>query len=133
MFSKLAQLFKILILAIIIPIALFALYTWAALSWVYSTGERAGYVQKFSEKGYVCKTYEGELVLVSMPGTQAEKFNFTLKDKSLVEKINNSLGKRVRITYEEHKGIPGTCFGETPYFVKNVQLLSNDSFNESFN
>ena len=133
MVSKLARLFKILILAIIIPIALFALYTWAALTWVYSTGERAGYVQKFSEKGYVCKTYEGELVLVSMPGTQAEKFTFTVKDIKLVEKINNSLGKRVRITYEEHKGIPGSCFGETPYFVKNVQLLNNDSFNDSFN
>jgi len=133
MVSKLARLFKILILAIIIPIALFALYTWAALSWVYSTGERAGYVQKFSEKGYVCKTYEGELVLVSMPGTQAEKFNFTVKEKNLVEKINNSLGKRVRITYEEHKGIPSSCFGETPYFVTNVQLLDNDSFNQPFN
>ena len=133
MFSKLGKLFKILILAFIIPIALFALYTWAALSWVYSTGERAGYVQKFSEKGYVCKTYEGELVLVSMPGTQAEKFLFTVKDKQLVDKINNSLGKRVRITYEEHKGIPISCFGETPYFVQNVQLLENDSFNQSFN
>ena len=133
MFSKLGKLFKILILAFIIPIALFVLYTWAALSWVYSTGERAGYVQKFSEKGYVCKTYEGELVLVSMPGTQAEKFLFTVKDKQLVEKINNSLGKRVRITYEEHKGIPSSCFGETPYFVKNVQLLEKDSSNQSFN
>lgn len=133
MFSKLGKLFKILILAFIIPIALFALYTWATLSWVYSTGERAGYVQKFSEKGYVCKTYEGELVLVSMPGTQAEKFLFTVKDKQLVDKINNSLGKRVRITYEEHKGIPSSCFGETPYFVQNVQLLNNDSFNQPLN
>jgi len=127
--SKFAKLFKILILTIIIPFALFALYTWAALSWVYSTGERAGYVQKFSEKGYVCKTYEGELVLVSMPGTQAEKFFFTVKDKTLVEKINNSLGKRVRLTYEEHKGIPSTCFGETPYYVQNVQVLEKDDFN----
>ncbi|PPD54095.1 MAG: hypothetical protein CTY10_07950 [Methylotenera sp.] len=129
MLSKFAKLFKILILTIIIPSALFALYTWAALSWVYSTGERAGYVQKFSEKGYVCKTYEGELVLVSMPGTQAEKFFFTVKDKTLVEKINNSLGKRVRLTYEEHKGIPSTCFGETPYYVQNVQILEKDDFN----
>lgn len=133
MLSKLAKFFKILLLAIIIPIVLFALYTWASLNWVYSTGERAGYVQKFSEKGYICKTYEGELVLVSMPGTQAEKFLFTVKDKALVEKINNSLGKRVRLTYEEHKGIPGSCFGETPYYVQNLQLLQNDSFNLPFN
>lgn len=121
-----------MLLAIIFPIALFALYTWAALSWVYSTGERAGYVQKFSEKGYVCKTYEGELVLVSMPGTQAEKFLFTVKDKTLVEKINKSLGKRVRLTYEEHKGIPSSCFGETPYYVKNIQVLEKDAFNLLF-
>lgn len=132
MLSKLAKFFKIMLLAIIFPIALFALYTWAALSWVYSTGERAGYVQKFSEKGYVCKTYEGELVLVSMPGTQAEKFLFTVKDKTLVEKINKSLGKRVRLTYEEHKGIPSSCFGETPYYVKNIQVLEKDAFNLLF-
>ena len=133
MLGKLAKIFKIILLSLIIPIILFVLYTWAALSWVYSTGERAGYVQKFSEKGYVCKTYEGELVLVSMPGTQAEKFLFTVKDKSLVEKINNSLGNRVRLTYEEHKGIPSSCFGETAYFVKNVQILEKDAFNQPFN
>lgn len=132
MLGKLAKFFKILLLAIITPIALFALYTWAALTWVYSTGERAGYVQKFSEKGYVCKTYEGELVLVSMPGTQAEKFLFTVRDKTLVEKINKSLGKRVRLTYEEHKGIPSSCFGETPYYVKNIQVLEKDAFNLPF-
>ncbi len=132
MLGKLAKFFKIMLLPIIFPIALFALYTWAALSWVYSTGERAGYVQKISEKGYVCKTYEGELVLVSMPGTQAEKFLFTVKDKTLVEKINKSLGKRVRLTYEEHKGIPSSCFGETPYYVKNIQVLEKDAFNLLF-
>lgn len=132
MLSRLAKALKIFVWAIIVPIVLFALYTWAALTWVYSTGERAGYVQKFSEKGYICKTYEGELVLVSMPGTQAEKFLFTVKDKSLVEKINNSLGKRVRLTYEEHKGVPSSCFGETPYYVQNVRILENDAFNLPF-
>ena len=121
--SKLGKLFKVLIWLLLIPILLFALYTWGALKWVYSSGERAGYVQKFSEKGYVCKTFEGELVLVSMPGTQAEKFMFTVKSPVIAKKINDSLGKRVRITYEEHKGIPSSCFGETAYFVQDVQLL----------
>jgi hypothetical protein len=79
MFAKLAKLLKYSLWVLIIPIILFALYTWAALTWVYSSGERAGYVQKLSQKGFVCKTYEGELVLVSMPGTQAEKFFFTVK------------------------------------------------------
>ena len=121
--SKLGKLFKVFIWLLLIAILLFALYTWGALKWVYSSGERAGYVQKFSEKGYVCKTFEGELVLVSMPGTQAEKFMFTVKSAVIAKKINDSLGKRVRITYEEHKGIPSSCFGETAYFVQDVQLL----------
>ncbi|MES2181791.1 MAG: hypothetical protein V4493_06805, partial [Pseudomonadota bacterium] len=80
MLSKLKGLFKYVVLLILVPILLFALYTWGTLNWTYSTGERAGYVQKFSLKGYVCKTWEGEIVLVSMPGTQAEKFSFTVKD-----------------------------------------------------
>lgn len=121
--SKVGKLFKLLLWLLIIPVGLFALYTWGSLKWVYSSGERAGYVQKFSEKGYVCKTFEGELVLVSMPGTQAEKFMFTVKNATIAKKINDSLGKRVRVTYEEHKGIPSSCFGETAYFVQDVQLL----------
>jgi len=111
----------------LIAITLLTLYTWASLSWVYSSGERAGYVQKFSLKGYVCKTWEGELILVSMPGTQAEKFAFTVKDEAIAKKINASMGKRVKIDYEEHKGIPSTCFGESPYFVKDILNLENQA------
>ncbi len=116
-------LLKYVMWLVLIPIILFVLYTWATLSFVYSSGERAGYVQKFSLKGYVCKTWEGELVLVSMPGTQAEKFFFTVKEDDVAKKINDSLGKRVKIGYEEHKGIPSSCFGETAYFVKDIQFL----------
>jgi hypothetical protein len=90
---------------------------------VYSSGERAGYVQKLSQKGWLCKTYEGELVLVSMPGTQAEKFAFTIHDKNIAKKIDETVGKRVRLVYEEHKGIPTNCFGDTSYFVQEVHLL----------
>ena len=78
---------------------------------------------KLSQKGWVCKTYEGELILVSMPGTQAEKFAFTVRDKNVAKKIDETVGKRVRLVYEEHKGIPTSCFGETSYFVQDVQLL----------
>lgn len=123
MFSNVKNLVKFAILTVLIPALLFALYTWASLSWVYSSGERAGYVQKFSLKGYVCKTWEGEIVLVSMPGTQAEKFVFTVKDKIVAKKVNDSLGKRVKIMYEEHKGIPSSCFGESAYFVQDLQVL----------
>lgn len=123
MLGNLKNSFKYAIWLLIIPIALFTLYTWASLNWVYSSGERAGYVQKFSLKGYVCKTWEGEIVLVSMPGTQAEKFVFTVKDDAVAKKVNDSLGKRVKLVYEEHKGIPSSCFGETPYFVQDIHVL----------
>ncbi|HAF00141.1 MAG TPA: hypothetical protein DCO68_12000 [Methylophilaceae bacterium] len=123
MLAKLAKLLKYSLWLLIIPIVLFSLYTWAALTWVYSSGERAGYVQKLSQKGFVCKTYEGELVLVSMPGTQAEKFFFTVKDAAVAKRINETVGKRVRLIYEQHIGIPTSCFGESSYFVQDVQLL----------
>ncbi len=118
------QLLKYFILLLAVPVALFALYTWVTLTWVYSSGERAGYVQKLSQKGWLCKTYEGELILVSMPGTQAEKFFFTVRDKNVAKKINETVGERVRLIYEEHKGVPTSCFGETAYFVQDVQLLN---------
>ena len=125
MLSNVKRILKYLIWALIIPIALFALYTWAVLTWTYSSGERAGYVQKLSEKGWMCKTYEGELILVSMPGTQAEKFFFTVRDKTIAKRIDETVGKRVRLVYEEHKGVPSSCFGETGYFVTDVSLLDN--------
>lgn len=114
---------KIFLGLIVLPALLFSLYTWASLNWVYSSGERAGYVQKFSLKGYLCKTWEGEIVLVSMPGTQAEKFLFTVQDEAVAKKLNDSMGLRVKIHYQEHKGIPSSCFGETAYFVDDLIVL----------
>lgn len=98
-------------------------YTWLALSWSYSKGERAGYVQKISQKGWVCKTWEGELAMVTMPGTLAEKFPFTVRDESVIRLINESMGHRVVLTYEQHMGIPSSCFGETGYFVRDVERV----------
>ena len=123
MLAKIAKLLKYSLWLLLVPIGLFALYTWATLTWVYSSGERAGYVQKLSQKGFVCKTFEGELVLVSMPGTQAEKFFFTVRNATVAKRINETVGKRVRLIYEEHIGIPTSCFGESSYFVQDVQLL----------
>jgi hypothetical protein len=102
---------------------LFCLYTWLVLSWSYSVGERAGYVQKFSKKGWLCKTWEGELAMINMPGTLSEKFNFTVHNEAVVKKINESMGKRVSLVYEEHVGIPTTCFGDTGYFVKDILIV----------
>lgn len=95
-------------------------YTWLMLAWSYSTGERAGYVQKLSRKGFVCKTWEGEMALVSMPGTVSEKFQFSVRDDAVAEEINRSLGRRVTLVYEQHIGLPTTCFGETQYFITRV-------------
>jgi hypothetical protein len=111
------------VLAIGFPLALFALYTWLVLTWSYSTGERAGFVQKFSNKGWVCKTWEGEMAMVSMPGTMSEKFYFSVRDEAVVEKINASMGKKVALDYEQHVGIPTSCFGETEYFVTGLRLV----------
>jgi len=98
-------------------------YTWAVLSWTYSKGERAGYVQKFSKKGWICKTWEGELAMVNLPGTMSEKFLFTVRNDSVAALINRSLGKRVTLTYGQHVGVPTSCFGDTQYYVSDVKVV----------
>ena len=95
-------------------------YFWIALTWSYSTGERAGWVQKFSNKGWLCKTWEGELAMVSMPGTLSEKFHFTVTDKQIAERINGLIGKRVALHYEQKAGLPTSCFGDTRYYVTQI-------------
>jgi hypothetical protein len=109
--------------AILVPVIVFGLYTWGALTWSYSSGERAGYVQKFSRKGWVCKTWEGELALVSIPGTMSEKFYFTVRDDSVAAHVNETMGKRVALVYHQHMGIPTRCFGDTQYFVVGVRSV----------
>jgi hypothetical protein len=111
------------LLLLLIPLVVFALYVWFALRWSYSEGERAGYVQKFSRKGWVCKTWEGELAMVNLPGTLPEIFRFTVRDDATAAAINESMGRRVTLHYEEHRGIPTSCFGETGYFVDAVRSV----------
>lgn len=98
-------------------------YTWLVLNWSYSSGERAGYVQKFSQKGWLCKTWEGELAIVAIPGSLPEIFQFTVRDDAVAAKINALMGKRVALSYEQHIGIPSTCFGETGYYVGNIHAV----------
>ena len=115
---------KLLISAILgIPILAMSLWSFIALAFVYSSGERVGYIQKFSEKGWICKTYEGEIAMVNLPGQIANTFQFTVRDDSVAEVINKSQGQRVALSYEEHRGLPTTCFGETNYFVKGARVL----------
>jgi hypothetical protein len=93
------------------------------LNWSYSEGDRAGYVQKLSKKGWLCKTWEGEIAMVTMPGAIPEKFEFTVREDALAEKINALAGKRVVLFYQQHKFIPSSCFGETEYFVESVREM----------
>lgn len=106
-----------------IILTLAALYLLFVLKWSYSTGERIGYVQKFSDKGWICKTWEGELAMFPVVAMQAEKFLFTVRDDVVASRLNQSLGKKVALHYEEHKGVPTSCFGETPYYVVEVRVL----------
>jgi len=112
-------------IVVILPALLFVAYTWVVISWSFSSGERAGYVQKLSKKGWVCKTWEGEMALVSMPGTVAEKFPFTVSSEAVARQINDSIGAKVALSYEQHIGIPTTCFGETGYFVTAVKVVAD--------
>lgn len=98
-------------------------WTWMTLHWSYSEGDRAGYVQKFSKKGWLCKTWEGEIAMVTMPGAIPEKFELTVRDDGVAEKINALAGKRVVLYYQQHKFLPTSCFGETEYFVENVREM----------
>ena len=106
---------------VILPILVIALWTTIALNWSYSRGERAGYIQKFSEKGWICKTWEGEIAMVNMPGQAQEKFSFSVRSDSIAREITRLMGNRVSISYDQHPGIPLKCFGETDYFVSGVK------------
>jgi len=110
-------------LVLLLLVILGVLWVWAMLSWSYSAGERAGWVQKFSRKGWICKTWEGELALVTMPGTAQEKFLFTVWDDAVAQQINAAMGKRVSLHYREKVGLPGSCFGETRHWVDGVKAV----------
>jgi hypothetical protein len=114
--------FVLLILALLIP-----LYFMAALRWSYADGERAGWVQKLSRKGWVCKTWEGELALVSQPGAPLEKFTFTIWDKAVAEELNRHIGQRVALHYEEKVGLPTSCFGDTRYYITGLTVVDDIS------
>jgi hypothetical protein len=110
------------ILFTLLAVALVALYLAVATRWSYSSGERAGYVQKFSKKGWVCKTWEGEIAMANLPGAMPELFSFTVRDEAVAAQINAQLGARVVLTYEQHLGLP-SCLGETSYWVTSARRV----------
>ena len=114
---------KVLVGLLVVVVLGLVGFAWITLHWSYSEGERAGYVQKLSKKGFVCKTWEGEMAMVTMPGTVAEKFLFTVPSDAIAAKLNANVGKRMALHYQQHKWIPSSCFGDTEYFVTDVRVV----------
>ncbi|HEY4671262.1 MAG TPA: hypothetical protein VIG78_04265 [Gemmatimonadaceae bacterium] len=114
----------ILTIIVLIPVVVIALWVWVALGWTYAMGDRAGYVQKISKKGWLCKTWEGELAMANLPGTMPQIFAFTVRNDSVARMIEQNAGKQVSLIYEQHRGVPTSCFGDTEYFVTGVHRMS---------
>jgi hypothetical protein len=109
-----------LLILLIVPVVGASLWIWVSLGYTYAMGERAGYIQKISKKGWLCKTWEGELAMANLPGTMPQIFTFSVRSDSVAHVIEQNAGKQVSLTYEQHRGVPTTCFGETEYFVTQV-------------
>jgi hypothetical protein len=92
-------------------------WTWLTLSWSYSEGERAGVLQKFSKKGWLCKTYEGEVAQYIVGGVGPQIWHFSVRDDAVAEQLFKAVGQNLQVHYTEHRGIPSNCFGDTPYFA----------------
>jgi hypothetical protein len=112
-----------LVLLAFTPVVLFMLYTLIAYNWSYSSGDRSGILRKFSQKGWLCKTWEGELAMTTVPGVMPELWAFTVRDDEAAVKVNAALGRQVVLHYEEHRGLWNDCFGETDYFVDSVRVI----------
>jgi hypothetical protein len=108
---------------LLLPVAGIILYTWFTLTWSFSKGERAGYIQKLSQSGWICKTWEGEMAMVTMPGAIPDKFLFSIRDEEVARRINQLAGKRIVLVYEQHKGVPTSCFGDTQYFIVDAKKI----------
>lgn len=113
----------VLLVVLLVPALVFGAWSWITLNYSYSKGERAGYVQKISKKGWLCKTWEGELAMANLPGTMPEIFLFSVRDDSVARLLEKNAGKRVSVSYEQHRGVPTSCFAETEYYITNVRLI----------
>jgi len=107
---------------LIVPFVVFSLYVGMMFAFSYSEGDRAGVLQKFSRKGWVCKSYEGELAMTTVPGVAPTIWAFSARDDAVASRLSQAIGKKVVLHYAEHPGIPTSCFGETRYFVDSVTV-----------
>lgn len=114
---------KSAVIVVLLAILGFGAWTWLTLTYDYSDGERAGYIQKFSRKGWVCKTWEGEMSMINYPGAAPEIFHFSVRDDQTAKAIEAVVGKRVALHYEQHIYVPTSCFGETEYFITGLRVI----------
>lgn len=121
---RLPKLRTVLILALVIPVVLLSIYTWLALHWDYSNGYRSGLLQKFSQKGWLCKTDEGELWQSVVTNVAPNVWYFTVRDPNIKQVLDTLVGKNVRLHYTEHRGVPTSCFGDTNYYVDGVTVIT---------
>ena len=115
--------YAVLIL-IVVPALAFAAWVWGTLNFSYSSGERSGYIQKLSRKGWVCKTWEGEIAMTTVPGTAPQIFQFSVRDAKVAQRLSGLIGQRVAINYEQHRYVPTNCFGETEYYVTDTKTVA---------
>jgi hypothetical protein len=92
----------------------------------YSTGNRYGLLQKFSNKGNLFKTYEGELILSSVRSNNnvslaSEKFFFSVTNDRVADQLMNLQGKSITVHYKEKKGAL-SWRGDSPYIVDSVRV-----------
>lgn len=113
-----------ILMLLVLVLGIAVLWTWFALSWSYSDGDRAGVLLKFSNKGWICKTYEGELALYVVGGVAPQIWNFSTRDEKLAQELTKSVGQEIRLHYSEHRGLPTNCFAETPYFAESFTLVA---------
>lgn len=106
---------------IVVPILAVVLWTESALHYTYSSGERAGFLQKISRRGWLCKTWEGEVQLTAIPGAAPEVFAFSTRSDSIAALLNKYNGQKVVVDYQQHVGVPTSCFGDTEYYVVGVR------------
>jgi hypothetical protein len=119
---------RYVLLLFLLVIAGLSLWTWLTLSWAYSDGTRAGILQKFSHRGWLCKTQEGDLVLAQFPvaGVTPQIWQFSVRDAGVGAQLEKAVGARVQLHYTEHPGMPSTCFADTRFFVDRVTVIDEN-------
>ena len=111
---------------LVVVIVLIVAIGYFKYGFIYSKGYRAGLLQKFSEKGLIFKTYEGEMILSSVQSNTnvaiaSEKFLFSVTDEMVAKQMEQIQGKQVVVHYKEKNGaLP--WIGDSYYIVDSVRV-----------